>query len=286
MANKENLQLFEGSNVRMVWDEEQEKWYFSIVDVVAVLSQSVDYQAARNYWKVLKNRLKKEGNETVTNCNRLKMRASDGKMRLTDVADTEQLFRLIQSIPSPKAEPFKQWMASVASMRMDQMQDPELSIDQAVADYKRMGYSDAWINQRIKSIEIRKGLTDEWKRAGIVEQKLYAALTSIMTKEWSGLTVKEYRKLKGLKKESLRDNMTNMELALNMLAEASATDFSQKKNPKGFSQSASIAKDGGKVAKAARREYEKQLGASVVTDKRASDYILPREDDETPALSE
>lgn len=281
MTKQESLQIFEDRKVRMIWDDEQEKWYFSIVDVIGVLAESADYQVARNYWKVLKNRLKKEGNETVTNCNRLKLRASDGKMRMTDVADTEQLFRLIQSIPSPKAEPFKIWMAQVASLRLDQMQDPELSFEQAVRDYRRLGYSEAWINQRMKGIEIRKALTDEWKRAGIDKQSLYAALTSIMTKEWSGLSVKEYKNLKGLKKENLRDNMTNMELALNMLAEASATDFSKKKNPQGFKQSASIAKDGGKVAKAARREYEKQLGNSVVTDKRASDYILPREEDNT-----
>lgn len=278
MANKESLQLFDGQNVRIVWDEENEKWYFSIIDVVGVLTGSTD---PRNYWKVLKNRLKKEGNETVTNCNRLKMRSADGKMRMTDVADQGQLFRLIQSIPSPKAEPFKQWMAQVASLRIDQAQDPELSIEQAVRDYRRLGYSEKWINQRIKGVEVRKALTDEWRRAGIVEQKLYAALTSMMTKEWSGMTVKEYKQLKGLKKENLRDNMTNIELALNMLAEASATNFSQKRNPKGYKQSAAVAKDGGKVAKAARNEYERQLGESVVSNKRASDYILPTNEDDS-----
>lgn len=193
MVKLESLKLFEDKKVRTIWDSEQEKWYFSIVDVVGILVDSVDYQAARNYWKVLKNRLKKEGNETVTNCNRLKMRAVDGKMRMTDVADTEQLFRIIQSIPSPKAEPFKQWMAAVASQRLEQMQDPELSINQALQDYKRLGYSDNWINQRLKSIEVRKGLTDEWQRGGITESKLFAALTNIMTREWSGKTVKEYR---------------------------------------------------------------------------------------------
>lgn len=270
--------MFDGQNVRIVWDEENEKWYFSIIDVVGVLTGSTD---PRNYWKVLKNRLKKEGNETVTNCNRLKMRSADGKMRMTDVADQGQLFRLIQSIPSPKAEPFKQWMAQVASLRIDQAQDPELSIEQAVHDYRRLGYSEKWINQRIKGIEVRKALTDEWRRAGIVEQKLYAALTSMMTKEWSGMTVKEYKQLKGLKKENLRDNMTNIELALNMLAEASATNFSQKRNPKGYKQSAAVAKDGGKVAKAARNEYERQLGESVVSNKRASDYILPTNEDDS-----
>lgn len=277
MVKKSEIKLFEGIGVRSVWDSDEEKWYFSIVDIVAVLTDS---KAPAAYWRKLKQRLKQEGNESVTNCHALKLRAADGKMRLTDVADTGQVLRIIQSIPSPKAEPFKQWMAQVASLRIDQMQDPELSIDQAISDYRRLGYSEAWINQRIKGIEIRKGLTDEWKRSGIVENKLYAALTSIMTKEWSGLTVKEYKQLKGLKKENLRDNMTNMELALNMLAEASATDFSKKKNPKGFRQSASIAKDGGKVAKAARNEYEKQLGASVVTDKRASDYISPKDDEQ------
>lgn len=270
--------MFDGQNVRIVWDEENEKWYFSIIDVVGVLTGSTD---PRNYWKVLKNRLKKEGNETVTNCNRLKMRSADGKMRMTDVADQGQLFRLIQSIPSPKAEPFKQWMAQVASLRIDQAQDPELSIEQAVRDYRRLGYSEKWINQRIKGVEVRKALTDEWRRAGIVEQKLYAALTSMMTKEWSGMTVKEYKQLKGLKKENLRDNMTNIELALNMLAEASATNFSQKRNPKGYKQSAAVAKDGGKVAKAARNEYERQLGESVVSNKRASDYILPTNEDDS-----
>lgn len=276
MANQESIQLFDGRNIRMVWDEQQEKWYFSVVDVVAVLTESSD---PKRYWSVLKVRLKKEGCEPTTICSTLKMRAADGKMRKTDAADTEQLFRLIQSIPSPKAEPFKQWMAGVASQRLDQMQDPELSFEQAITDYKRLGYSDAWIKRRIKGIEIRKGLTDEWKRAGIVDKKIYAILTNIMTKEWSGLSVKEYKELKGLKKENLRDNMTNMELALNMLAEASTTDFSQKKNPKGFAQSAKLAKDGGSVAKAARDQYEKKLGVSVVTSERASDYIIPQDDE-------
>ena len=220
MTRKESLQLFEDQKVRTVWDDEQEKWYFAIVDVVGILTDN-DYQGARNYWKVLKNRLIKEGNETVTNCNQLKLRAADGKMRLTDVADTEQLFRIIQSIPSPKAEPFKQWMAQVASDRIDQMQDPELSIEQAMQDYKRLGYSDNWINQRIRSIEVRKELTDEWQRGGVSGMQ-YASFTDIITKEWSGRTTKQYKQLKGLKKENLRDNMTNVELALNTLAEASA----------------------------------------------------------------
>lgn len=273
MTKREALKLFEDKKIRTVWDDEQEKWYFSIVDVVAVLTDSVDYQAARNYWKVLKNRLVKEGNQTVTNCNQLKMQAADGKMRMTDVADTEQLFRLIQSIPSPKAEPFKQWMAQVASERVDQLQDPELSINQAMRDYKRLGYSDNWINQRIKSMEVRKELTDEWQRGGINGTQ-YASLTDIITQEWSGRTTKEYKKLKGLKKENLRDNMTNLELALNTLAEASTTEISKQRQPQGFVQNAKVAKSGGSVAKAARQQLESQLGRSVITSMKASDYLL------------
>lgn len=216
----------------------REKWYFAIVDVVAVLTDSENPQT---YWRVLKP-IKKRGNETVTNCNAFKLRAADGKMRLTDVADTEQLFRIIQSIPSPKAEPFKQWMAQVASLRIDQMQDPELSIDQAIIDYKRLGYSDAWINQRIKSIEVRKELTDEWKRTGVQEGLEYASLTDIITREWSGFSTKQYKQFKGLKKESLRDNMTNLEIALNILAEASATELSKQRDPKGFNAQKRVAK--------------------------------------------
>lgn len=276
MTKREALKLFEDKKIRTVWDDEQEKWYFSIVDVVAVLTDSVDYQAARNYWKVLKNRLVKEGNQTVTNCNQLKMQAADGKMRMTDVADTEQLFRLIQSIPSPKAEPFKQWMAQVASERVDQLQDPELSINQAMRDYKRLGYSDNWINQRIKSMEVRKELTDEWQRGGINGTQ-YASLTDIITQEWSGRTTKEYKKLKGLKKENLRDNMTNLELALNTLADASTTEISKQRQPKGFVQNAKVAKSGGSVAKAARQQLESQLGRSVITSAKASDYLLPND---------
>ena len=273
MTKREALKLFEDRKIRTVWDDEQEKWYFSIVDVVAVLTDSVDYQAARNYWKVLKNRLLKEGNETVTNCNQLKMQAADGKMRMTDVADTEQLFRLIQSIPSPKAEPFKLWMAQVASERIDQLQDPELSINQAMKDYKRLGYSDNWINQRIKSIEVRKELTDEWQRGG-VNGTQYASLTDIITQEWSGRTTKDYKKLKGLKKENLRDNMTNLELALNTLAEASTTEISKQKNPKGFDQNANVVKSGGSVAKAAREQLEAQLGRTVISSAKTNDYLL------------
>lgn len=270
MTKREALKLFEDRKVRTVWDDEQEKWYFSIVDVVAVLTDSVD---SRKYWNKLKQRLKEEGNETVTNCHQLKMQAADGKMRMTDVADTEQLFRLIQSIPSPKAEPFKLWMAQVASERIDQLQDPELSINQAMKDYKRLGYSDNWINQRIKSIEVRKELTDEWQRGG-VNGTQYASLTDIITQEWSGRTTKDYKKLKGLKKENLRDNMTNLELALNTLAEASTTEISKQKNPKGFDQNANVAKSGGSVAKAAREQLEAQLGRTVISSAKANDYLL------------
>lgn len=232
-----------------------------------------DSKDANAYWRKLKQRLKKEGNETVTNCHGLKLRAVDGKMRKTDVADTEQLFRLIQSIPSSKAEPFKQWMAEVASTRLDQMQDPEMSIEQAIVDYKRLGYSDAWINQRIKSIEIRKELTDEWARTGVKQGLQYASLTDIITREWSGMSTKEYKHFKGLKKESLRDNMTNMEIALNMLAEASVTELSKQRDPKGFKQQKQVAKDGGSVAKVARKELEVKLGHGVVSSAKASDYL-------------
>ena len=273
MTQKESLKLFEEKKVRTVWDDEQEKWYFAIIDVIGILTDN-DYQGARNYWKVLKNRLLKEGNQTVTNCNQLKLRAADGKMRLTDVADTEQLFRIIQSIPSPKAEPFKRWMAQVASERLDQMQNPELSIDQAIIDYKRLGYSDNWINQRLKSIEVRKELTDEWKRGGITNMQ-YATLTDIITREWSGRTTKEYKRLKGLKKENLRDNMTNIELALNTLAEASTTEISRQQNPVGFKQNSKVAKKGGSVAKAAREQLEKQLGQSVISPFKAIDHLSP-----------
>ena len=273
MTKKHSVQLFEERKVRTIWDDEQEKWYFSIVDVIGILTDQPDLEHARNYWKVLRHRLVKEGNETVTKCNRLKLRSADGKMRLTDVADQEQLFRLIQSIPSPKAEPFKQWMAQVASQRIDQMQDPELSIEQAIMDYKRLGYSDAWINQRVKSIEVRKELTDEWQRTGVQVGMQYASLTDIITKEWSGLTTKQYKHLKGLKKENLRDNMTNLEIALNTLAEASATELSKQRNPKGFMGQTKVAKDGGSVAKVARQQLEEQLGRTVISKEKASDYL-------------
>ena len=270
---KEAIKLFEERKVRTIWDDTHEKWYFSIVDVVAILADSKDFLTARKYWNKLKERLKKEGNETVSNCHQLKLEAADGKMRLTDVADTEQLFRLIQSIPSTKAEPFKLWMAEVASTRIDQLQDPERSIEQAVADYRRLGYSEAWINQRIKSIEVRKELTDEWKRTGVKEGVEYATLTDIITQQWSGFTTKEYKQYKGLKKENLRDNMTNLEMAFNILAEASATELSKQRDPQGVEEQKKVAKEGGSVAKVARRQLEAQLGRSVISPTKAKDYL-------------
>ena len=276
MAQEEVIKLFDEKQVRVVWDDETEKYYFSVVDIVQVLTESADYQVARNYWKVLKNRLSKEGNQTVTNCNQLKLTATDGKQRLTDVADTEQVLRLIQSIPSKKAEPFKLWLAHIGQERLNQMQDPELNIQQAVSDYRRLGYSENWINQRIRSIEVRKELTDEWKRGGVQEGQQFATLTDIITQQWSGLKTKEYKNLKGLRKESLRDNMTNIELALNTLAEASATELSQQRNPKGVSANAAVAKEGGKVARVARQQLEESLGKSVISNKRASDYLPPK----------
>ena len=275
MPKREEIKSFDNRKIRTVWDEEQEKWYFSIVDVVSILTDSID---PGSYWRKLKQRLKAEGNETVTNCHSLKMKASDGKMRKTDVADMQQLFRIIQSIPSPKAEPFKQWMAQVSATRWEQMQDPEMSIEQAIADYRRLGYSEQWINRRIKSIEVRKELTDEWNRSGVNEEQEYAILTDIITKEWSGMTTKQYKNHKGLKKESLRDNMTNVELALNMLAEASTTEISKQKNPRGFRQSTKIAKEGGSVAKAARKQLEMKTGKSAISSKKAADDLLPSGD--------
>ena len=278
MTKKEIIKLFEERKVRTVWDDKEEKWYFPIVDVTAVLTDSKDYITARKYWNKLKQRLKEEGNETVTNCHQLKLRAADGKMRLTDVADTEQLFRLIQSVPSRKAEPFKLWMAQVASTRLDQMQDPEQSIEQAVADYRRLGYSEAWINQRIKSIEVRKELTDEWKRTGVKEGIEFASLTDIITREWSGFSTKQYKQFKGLKKENLRDNMTNLEMAFNILAEASATELSKQREPNGFHEQKKVAKDGGSVAKAARQQLENKLGHTVISPRKAKDYLPPLQD--------
>jgi hypothetical protein len=259
---QEAIKIFEDKKVRSIWDAELEKWYISIVDVIAILTDSPNPQV---YWRVMKKRLKDEGNQTVTNCNGLKMQAPDGKMRLTDVADTEQLFRLIQSIPSPKAEPFKLWLAKVASERLDEMQDPELSIDRALENYMNLGYSESWINQRLKSIEIRKELTDEWKNRGLKEGAQFATLTDIITKAWAGKTTKEYKMLKGLKKENLRDNMSNTELILNMLAEASTKDISAAVKPAGFEASKKVAKQGGNVAKVALKELEAKTGKKVVT---------------------
>jgi len=274
MTQHNKIQLFEEKKVRAIWDDEAEKWYFSIVDVVAVLTESPN---PRNYWKVLKHRLIKEGNESVTNCNQLKMLSSDGKRYKTDVADTEQLFRLIQSIPSPKAEPFKQWMAQVAAQRLDQLQDPELSIEQAMMDYKRLGYSDAWINQRLKSIEIRKDLTDEWKRRGLQEGVQFATLTDIIYSTWSGMTAKEYKQFKGLKKENLRDNMTNRELVLNMLAELSTKDISESQNPETFGEHMDVARQGGEIARHARMELEAKTGKPVVTSLNAKQALKLKE---------
>jgi hypothetical protein len=262
MGKQTEIKIFEDRQVRTLWDSENEKWYIAIVDVVALLTESPNPQV---YWRVMKKRLKDEGNETVTNCNALKMPAPDGKMRLTDVADTEQLFRLIQSIPSPKAEPFKLWLAQVAAERLNEMQDPELSIDRALEQYLRLGYSENWINQRLKSIEIRKELTDEWKKRGLKEGVQFATLTDIITKAWADKTTKEYKVLKGLKKENLRDNMTNTELILNMLAEASTKDISEAVHPKDFEESKKVAKQGGNVAKVARKELEARTGKKVVS---------------------
>ena len=261
MTQKNAIKIFEEKKVRTVWDGETETWYFSIIDVIAALTESVD---PRKYWNKLKQRLKEEGNETVTNCHQLKMKASDGKMRLTDVADTEQLFRLIQSIPSPKAEPFKLWIAQIARERLDQLQDPELSINQALMDYKRLGYSDNWINQRLKSIEIHKDLTDEWKRCGLEEGVQFATLTDIIYQTWAGKTAKEYKQFKGLKKENLRDNITNKELVLNMLAELSTKEISEARNPDSFEEHADVAQRGGQVALEARLKLEQETGKAVV----------------------
>ena len=277
MTRHNQIQIFEEKKVRTVWDDAEEKWYFSIVDAVAVLTDSVDPTA---YWRKLKQRLKAEGNETVTTCHGLKMKAPDGKMRMTDVADTEQLFRLIQSIPSPKAEPFKLWMAQVAADRLDQMQDPELGIEQALTDYKRLGYSDNWINQRLKSIEIRKDLTDEWKRHGLKEGVQSATLTDIIYSTWSGMTAKEYKQFKGLKKENLRDNMTNRELVLNMLAELSTKDISESRNPETFGEHAEVARQGGEIARNARAELEAKTGRPVVTSLNAKTALQLNQDNE------
>lgn len=280
MTKQNAIRIFEEKKVRTLWDSETEEWYFSIVDVIGILTEQPSYQGARNYWKVLKNRLMKEGNETVTNCNRLKLPAEDGKMRFTDVATTQQLFRLIQSVPSPKAEPFKLWMAKVAKERLDQMQDPELSIDQAMTDYKRLGYSDNWINQRLKSIEIRKDLTDEWKRHGLKEGVQFATLTDIIYQTWAGKTAHEYKQFKGLKKENLRDNMTNKELVLNMLAELSTKEISQVSDPETMEDHIDIASRGGTIAKEARIKLEQETGQAVVSPLNAKSMLSLKQDRE------
>ena len=278
MTQKESIRLFEERKVRAIWDDEQEEWYFSIVDVISILTDSPN---PRKYWSVLKTRLKREGSELTTNCSQLKMQAADGKKYLTDVANTEQLFRLIQSVPSPKAEPFKLWIAQVAKERLDQMQDPELSIEQAMADYKRLGYSDNWINQRLKSIEIRKDLTDEWKKRGLEEGLHFATLTDIIYKSWSDMTSMEYKRFKGLRKENLRDNMTNKELVLNMLAELSTKEISEASEPDTFSEHINVAQQGGEVARNARLELEAKTGKSVISPLNAQKIIsLKKGEDE------
>jgi BRO family, N-terminal domain len=274
MKQQDAVKVFENKQVRSIWDDQLEKWYFSIVDVIQILTDSPNPQV---YWRVMKKRLKDEGNETVTNCNGLKMPAPDGKMRMTDVADTEQLFRLIQSIASPKAEPFKLWLAQIAAERLDEMQDPELTVDRALEQYMQLGYSANWINQRLKSIEVRKELTDEWKNRGLKEGVQFATLTDIITMAWSGKSTKEYKVLKGLKKESLRDNMTNTELILNMLAEASTKDISQAVTPKTFDESKKVAFQGGNVAKVALKELEAKTGKKVVTGLNAKKLLVEKD---------
>ena len=275
MADQNEIQLFDGKQVRYVWDEEQEKYFFSVVDVIQVLTDST---TPRRYWSDLKRKLAAEGSEMYEKIVQLKLPSSDGKSYLTDVADTEQVFRLIQSVPSKKAEPFKLWLAALGQERMNQLQDPELSIEQAIKDYRRLGYSEDWINQRIKTIEIRKGLTDEWQRGGMKEEHDYAILTDIISRAWSGMTTRVYKKYKGLRKESLRDNMTNVELMLNGLAEAAATELSKRENPKGFAQNANIAQRGGDVAHVARERLEQELGDTVISDKRALNFTNPPEE--------
>lgn len=270
MAQNDNIQLFEDKRIRTAWDEEKEEWYFSVVDVVAVLTDQPDYQAARNYWKVTKKRLKDEGNETVTACNQLKMTASDGKKRLTDVADTEQLLRIIQSIPSPKAEPFKLWLAQVGRERIEETIDPELTIDRALETYLKKGYSREWINQRLQAIQVRKELTDEWDARGVQKGVEYAILTDEISRAWSGMSTRQYKNLKGLKKENLRDNMTTLELVLNMLAEATTTEISKQKAPSTFSENMAVAREGGEAAGIARKAVEERTGVPVITPKNAA----------------
>ncbi len=270
MAQNDKIQLFEDKRIRTAWDEEKEEWYFSVVDVVSVLTEQPDYQAARNYWKVTKKRLKDEGNETVTSCNQLKMTASDGKKRLTDVADTEKLLRIIQSIPSPKAEPFKLWLAQVGRERIEETIDPELTIERALETYLKKGYTREWINQRLQAIQVRKELTDEWDARGVQKGVEYAILTDEISRAWSGMSTRQYKNFKGLKKENLRDNMTTLELVLNMLAEATTTEISKKKAPETFSENIDVARAGGKVAGDARKAIESQTGVPVITSKNAA----------------
>lgn len=282
MTKENAIKLFQDHRVRVLWDNEQEKWYFSITDVIGLLTESVNPKA---YWRKLKERLKKEGNETVTNCHRLKMKAADGKMRMTDVADTEQLLRLIQSVPSPNAEPFKIWLAKVGYERIEETEDPELAFDRAMETYLKKGYSKNWINQRLKSIEVRKELTDEWDLRGVKKGLEYAILTDEITKAWTGLTTKQYKNLKNLKKENLRDNMTNLELVLNMLAETTTTEFSKKQKPRTFLENKEVAKKGGDVAGNARKDIEKKLGESVISPLNAKE-LGKRNDDETKSIEE
>ena len=277
------IQLFENKQVRVVWDAEKEKYYFSVVDIVQVLTDS---PRPRKYWSALKAKLKEEGDETSQILGQLKLLSQDGKKRLTDVADLEEVFRIIQSIPSPKAEPLKRWLAQVGTQRIDQMIDPELTFQMAVEDYRRQGYSDRWINERMKSIKMRKELTDEWERSGVHEPKDFAILTNVLTKAWSGMTTGEYKQHKGLTKENLRDNMTNIELALNTLAEVATTEISRQRNPKGFHESQQTAQAGGKIAKNARKDLEKELGHSVISSAKASDYLASVEDVEVKELPE
>jgi len=271
---KNTIQLFETQHVRTIWDEESEKWWFSVLDIIAILTDQSDYKKTRNYWKWLKNTLKQEGSEVVSVTNQLKLTTPDGKKRLTDVVDTEQIFRIIQSIPSKKAEPFKLWLAEVAKKRLDQIQDPELSIEQAMWDYQNLGYSENWINQRLKSIEIRKELTDEWKKHGLQEGLEFATLTDIIYQTWAGKTAKEYKNFKGLKKENLRDNMTNKELILNMLAELSTKEISETTHPKSFTDHKDVAKRGGNIAKEARLKLEAETGKKVITPLNAKKALL------------
>lgn len=283
MSNESLIKVFEGFNVRVVWDSEKEKYYFSVVDVVQVLTES---PRPRKYWSALKAKLKEEGNEMSPKLGQLKLKSQDGKYRLTDVADLEQVLRIIQSIPSPKAEPFKQWLAEVGAQRIDQMIDPELTFQMAVEDYRRQGYSDRWINERMKSIKVRKELTDEWERSGVHEKKDFAVLTNVLTKAWSGMTTGQYKQYKGLTKESLRDNMTSVELALNSLAEVATAEISRQRNPKGFEESQKTAKAGGRIAKNAREDLEKEIGHSVISSSKASDYLVPTDDVETKEITE